>query len=208
MTRDEAVTVIQNQLGFRTDLAANMVTALKQSQVTLEKGAVKPWFLLSERTYITTTATESRIPLPSDFIMESDDDGLTYLPAGQKPIKLNKDIFTQLREYYGNATGAPESFALDGEYFRIFPIPDAAYTIEMYYYKHDTVLDTNIENKWLKHIPFYLIGEAGMLLAGGLRDEKAAQTFDRMRKEAQQQLYRENEARKYANMPMQIGGAH
>lgn len=208
MTRDEAVAMMKIQLGFRTDQTDNLITALKAAQKKLERSATKPWFLLSERTTINTSDGESRLQLPTDFILEHEENGLTYIPddSSENPVLLTKESLDQLKGIYGNETGAPEAYALDGQYFRIFPEPDDLYTIEMYYYQEDEVLDTNIENQWLKYIPFLLMGEAGMLISEGLRDKAATMTFDRWRKEGQIQLYRENEARKHTNTSPQIGG--
>lgn len=208
MTRDEAVSLMAIQLGFRTDQATNLVTVLKAAQVTLERAPTKPWFLLSERAYINTVANEPRVKLPTTFLLEHEENGLTYIPTGEDPVPLVKETLDQLKVIYKANEGAPEAYALDGNYFRLFPIPDAAYVIEMYFYQMDAVLDTNIENQWLKYAPLYLMGEAGMLLSSGLRDKAATDTFMRWRNEGARLLEIDNEARKHTNTSPQMGGAH
>lgn len=208
MTRDEAVAMIKIQLGFRTDQTDNIVTALKLAQTNLEQEAVKPWFLLSERVTISTSADEPRIQLPTDFLLEHEENGLTYIPSdtSEDPVILTKDSMDQLKSIYKAEEGEPEAYALDGMYFRIFPIPDDAYTLEMYYYGSDDVLSTNITNGWLTYAPMLLMGEAGLIIAGGLRDAAANGIFSRWRAEGRTQLYRQNEARKHTNTSPQIGG--
>lgn len=209
MLRDEAITLMQLQLGFRTDQVTNLITALKTAQIKLERDAIKPWFLLSDEVTFTTTADATfRSELPADFIMESEDHKLTYYPDDTEldPVSLKKIAFDWGKEYYKYSEGPPEAYALAGNYFYIFPIPDDVYTIKWQYFAQDMVLDTNIENNWLKYISYYLMGEAGLLIATPLRNAAAIQQFTQWRTEGKIQLYRENEARAYANMPMQIGG--
>lgn len=210
MTRDEAVSMIQLQLGFRTDQTTNIITALKQAQAFFENAATKPWFLLSEKTTILTTAAEERIQLPTDFLMEFEEDGLTYVPADtdESPIQLDKDDYDVLKAYWGNETGEPENYCIMGSYFRIFPTPDDEYTLHMFYYQRDAALDTNIENDWLKWAPYAMMGHAGKVIAGPLRDNAAMAVFNEWEKRGLAELYRENEARKHTNTTPQIGGEH
>ena len=208
MTRDEAIAMMKLQLGFRTDQTENIITCLQQGQIDLEQAATKPWFLLSERATILTSADDPRVQLPTDFLLEHEEDGLTYLPGNSgDPVELVKENLDQLKQVYKLTEGAPEAYALDGLYFRIFPIPDDLYTLEMYYYRTDEVLTTNVENKWLKHAPFLLMGKAGRLLSEGpLRDPIATRVFTEWEAKGLIQLYRQNEARKHTNTSMQIGG--
>lgn len=209
MTRDEAVAAIKVQLGFRTNQDAQIVTCLQQAQVKLERMATKPWFLLSEKATVSLVIDEPRLAHPTDYLGEYEENGLTYIPAdNEDPVALRKDDLDILKAYYKLTEGPPEAYAVDGAYFRIFPIPDDEYTMEMYYYQQDTVLSTNVENNWLKYFPFLIMGEAGILIAGGLRDTAAMSIFNSWRKEGMVELYRDNEARKHANTSPQIGGAH
>lgn len=210
MTRDEAITLIQQQLSFRTDQASNAVLYLKLAQQTLEKSATLPWWLRSEYSTISTSADEQRIPVPADFLREDEDSQLAYVPADTSAdiVHLDKDTTDQLEAFYQRRTGAPEAYSLDGDYFRLFPIPDDVYTIRMVYLKKDTVLDTNVENKWLKHLPYLLMGVAGGMLAGPLRDTTAQKTFIGWAQEGMRLLLTENNARENANIDPQIGGPH
>lgn len=216
MTRDEAVAIIQEQLGFRSDLSTNIITNLKLAQTMLEKGPTKPWFLVSEDSYIRTTSAEQRLPLPSDFLQETDDAVLRYVPdtATDGEVELVKDSYDQLRVRYFDPdtgvteTGEPEAYALLGEYFRIFPTPDDDYLIRQVYYKTDTVLSTNVENGWLKHCPYLIIGKAGAQIASAMRDSGALATFQRWENEGRIVLLSSTIDREMANRDMQIGGSH
>lgn len=210
MTRNEAVTMIQQQLGFRSDQTDNIIAYMKLAQQSLEKGRTLPWWLKSERSFIYTTADEQRVILPSDFLREEEGSQLVYIPENstKKPIFLDKDMVDQLEEFYGTNTGEPEAYALDGKYFRIFPTPDDTYQIRMVYLKKDTVLSTNVENQWLKHLPYLLMGVTGTMIASALRDQTAAATFQGWAKDGLSMMYSENEAREHTNMNYQIGGPH
>jgi len=210
MTRDEAVTLIKQILGFRTDQTTNIITNLQTAQAQLELSPVKPWFLISEDASIRLTISEQRIRVPSDFLEEDEADALVYVPDdGTSEVALIKEDLDQLRVAFKDTEpGTPEYYALSGEYFRIFPVPDDTYLVRMLYYKRDAVLTSNIENKWLKWVPYYLIGKAGELSATSLRDKTALMQFKTMANEGLLLLNTQNEARKHANRGYQIGGPH
>lgn len=208
MTRDEVVSLMQIQLGFRTDQSTNLITCLQAAQVTLEREAVKPWFLLSAVSVLVTVADTRTIALPDDFLGENEEDKIFYIPADTEddPVELEKDVNQQLLATYAREEGTPEAYAIVGTNMHIYPLPDDVYTLQWTYYAKDTVLSTNVENQWLAHFPLLLAGEAGMLLAPAMRNAEATAIFDRWRKEGRIQLYRENERRMHDNTDPQIGG--
>ncbi len=221
MTRDEAVAMIKLQLGFRSNQDANIVTCLKLAQTQLELQPVRPWFLISEDNYAVLTPDEQRLALPTDFLEEVEDAVLRYVPDDAESvadeIDLVKDDYDVLRKNYRNwvnpvnglATGAPEAYCLLDGYFRFFPTPDAAYTVHMIYYAGATVLDSNVENAWLKHAPLALMGKAGKMIAvGPLRDATAAQVFADWEAQGSLALHGRNISREQANHTRQIGGRH
>lgn len=209
MTRDEAVALVRQGLGFKTAMDATIVSNMKAAQTTLELGPTKPWFLLSEDATYTTVAGESRVPVPVDFLEEYEEGALYYAPPGEDAEALVKDVVDQLKRVYKSTQqAAPEAYALSGNYFLIYPQPDQAYALQMKYYQKGVVLNSNIENEWLKWAPDILIGMAGSRVAAGLRDWKAKDTFDSQAQGALLLLQNQNEARKHANLDMQIGGPH
>lgn len=216
MTRDEAVDEIQLQLAFRTTLEDEIIRQLKMAQTALEAGPTKPWFLISEDSYVRTTLNEQRLALPTDFLQETDEAVLRYVPdtLTDGEVDLVKDDYDQLRADYLDSstgtieTGKPEAYALFGEYFRLFPTPDDDYLIHMIYYKKDTVLSTNVENGWLKWAPYLLMGKAGKQIATALRDKDAVAVFSQWENEGRLLLVSQTYERQYANRSMQIGGPH
>ena len=211
MTRDEGVALIKQHLSFRQSLDSEIVTNMKFAQIALESGPTKPWFLVSEDSFATLTVDDERLALPDDFLEETEDAVVKYRPddwPDEEEVDLVKDQYDVLRKNFAcEAPGAPKAYALLGNYFRFFPLPDEAYTIRMIYFKKDTVLTTNVENGWLKHVPLLLLGSAGLLIAGGpIRDKTAYDLFSGWVSAGKALLLSQNVSREMANMQMQIGG--
>jgi hypothetical protein len=217
MLRDEAIAAIKLVMANRS--SALIDTWLKQNgtgfdlaQTTLEMAPEKPWFLLSEDSFASTTSGEERLALPSDFLSEDEDAVLRYVPTDttKEEIQLKKYPYDDLKATYKRAdTGEPEAYAKYGNYFRIFPLPNAAYQIRMVYYKKGTRLANNVENEWLKWAPMLFMGSAGLIIAQGpVRDAKAAEIFSGWIQTGSSLLATENENQKMVNRDLQMGGAH
>jgi hypothetical protein len=197
-------------MAFRTNLDSEIIDALQDAQVELERGPTLPWFLEAEVSSISTVSGEERVKLPSDFIREWDDDPLWYYNAsaadvGDVWVPLAKDELEILRETYPGS-GAPLGYNLDAKYFRLFPTPDAIYVLKMIYYKHDQVLSTNIENLWLEHYPLLLVGMAGGALTSGTRDKDGITLFAKMEIKNRRIMIIDTEARTHASKRYVMGG--
>lgn len=211
MNRDAAVSRIQQTLGFRSDKSSEIVNALQDAQVELEENATLPWFLLTEVASIVTVIGEERVQLPSDFLQEWEEDPLHYFST-ESGVE-DEDLWTALsKEDLGYlrdnlpGSGAPAAYALDNTYYRIFPTPDAVYTLKHIYYKQDALLTVNIENLWLEHVPFLLIGLAGIQLAIALRDAEALAIFSAWEQRHRALLVRKSEARMHSSRRYIMGG--
>lgn len=220
MTRDDAVVEIQNLLGFTTILQEPIQRELFHAQNRLENGPIRPWFLKEDRTYTFTIPGESRVLLPVDaleFLDEDEDSALWYAPdSGTQDREIVKDDLDFLVKNQANFAGVdedsdvipqgiPQFYALSGNYFRLFPTPDLAYKIRMVYFKKDTPLNSNIENKWMKYAPWLVIGEAGSVLSVSARDKVAQAEFTRLRTTGAITLNTQTEARLHANRNYVMG---
>ena len=207
MTRDEAVSYMQVVLGFRTDLGSRLQTELQQAQNNLEQGTVLPEFLKTERAFTFTTVSDERVLLPGDFLREAEPSALYYVPddATLAEVELAKEDEDYLRYWYGIRTGKPEAYSIDNEYFRLFPKPDASYRVKMIYFGKDDALTSNIENKWLRYAPDFLVGAAGLRVSTGLRDRRATGEFARMRDEGRAAIFTADEARRHQNRSYFMG---
>lgn len=216
MLRSEAIALIQQQLGFTTAMSSTITSNLQLSQQVLEQAPTKPWFLITEDSYIDTVSGEQRIPLPTDFLQETDDALLRYVPTDttEEEVDLWKDDYDVLMENFKDTVtrvmreGSPEAYALMGSYFRIFPLPDDAYRLRMIYYAKAEVLSSDIENAWLKYAPYLLMGHAGKNVAAAMRDSNALGVFTGWEREGRLILTTQNEARQHSNRRYQMGGPH
>ena len=212
--RTRAIKRMNRILGFRAsaDNTESIVEALQDAQTTLEQREILPWFLESEQAYTTTTSGEERVQLPSDFLMEYEDGAFWFLDTtitdqseSQYKKLVKTDIELARRLYY--IPGKPMAYVLAKDYFRIFPQPDAAYQVRMVYYQSDDVLNSNIENRWLKYASDLLIGTAGVEIARSLRNVHAEEIFNAMVTTGAAIVERKTQARKHQNRRYVMGGA-
>lgn len=204
---------MQQQMGFRSDQATNLILYLKLAQQQLELEPPKPWFLISETLSSVTEADQPRVLIPTTMLEEYDDGALFYVPDSgddeDKNLELRKDEYDVLiRNYKDSETGPPEAYALRGNYFYIFPTPDDVYNLKVLIYAQDTILDSNIENKWLKYAPMLIMGKTLQLISGAPRDKDAKAIGQDWERQGRLALAAQIESRDLANQALQMGGPH
>lgn|SRR3990167_2641242 len=208
MNRDTAVSLLKGRLKRASDTALDttIISEMQFVQGTVLEGAINlPWFLLSENQTASTTIDEERISLPVGFLREYEEGALWVQNDDGTWKELIKDDYDALANRF-TTNGKPRYYALDGEYFRLKPTPDAVYALKIRAYVADSVLSTNIENQWLLYATDLLIAETGFIMASRyLRDEPAAQTFRFEADSARTRLFIFDEARKHANRSYQMG---
>jgi hypothetical protein len=207
MTRNEAVAIVKQQLGFRTNLDETIVTNMQLAQKQLEMGPTLPWFLLSEYSTISTSASEPRLPLPTDFLRMHEESDVLLLNEEDDEVVLVKDVESVLRGNYFNADAAqPEAYAIVGNNLVLFPTPDASYYVKLRYYQRDVTLSSNVTNGFLTWCPYVLIGKAGGLVASALRDSAAQGIFRGLENEGRLALAAMETARQESGGTPQMGG--
>lgn len=209
MLRDTAVATIARRLGNRTGMESDIIAEMQLAQTTLESDAtIRPWFLLTEIASTTATAGEERLQLPSNFLAEYEEGTLfVYDGTLDDPwVELVKCPFDDNVKVAKGASGKPESYSLTGDYFRLFPTPDAAYTMKMLYFKQDTTLSSDVENQWLKYAPQLLIAETGITMAAYLQNKIAHAMFSGLRDLERKRLLVENTSREVTNEELFMGG--
>lgn len=213
MTRDQAVALIKARLKRPADTALNaqIVTELETVQqfVLEESGIIRPWFLLTENLTTVTEIGEPRVVIPTGFLDEYEDGALWILnPDSNEYERLTRGTFEELRlsdtlvQYRDDdGRGMPRAYSLDGNYFRLDPVPAAVYTLQiLVYVKDDLPANGSDTNQWLTYAAELLTSEAGLVIAQGyLQDEAAAAFFEGRRKAALDRLQRQNEGRKHSN---------
>jgi len=214
MLRDIAVARVKTFLGFKKNLDAEIVQAMIEVQQMAEDDPQLPWFLRKSYSAFATVALQKNLSVPTDFIREEPEDvmSLTTTDGGEHLVVREERSFLRLRlpdvdiDTGLSDPGLPRAYALVDNVFYFYPTPDQIYTINGTYYGNDTVLDTNIENKWLKNLPELLIARSGLMIAAGLRDKEALANLAAMNQMATAKLNNTSTANDMAGMKPVIGG--
>ena len=208
MLRDDLITLLGQRLGNRTDLDSRMQSELLMLQsVTLEEtGAFTPWFLETEIATQACTAGDERLPLPTDFLAEMEEQSLWLYDVNTSPymLEMQKDSYDVMVQRFPIA-GKPRRYALTASYFLLKPTPDIVYTFKMRYYARDTALTTNIENKWLLHAPDLVLAELGAVMAKHIQNPAMEASFRADAQAARSRLYVKHEARAHNGRTYSMG---
>lgn len=191
MLRSEAVSIIKRGLGFRTTQDAAIVAALKEAQRDLELGQTLPNWLLEFDEPIVIPA-HAWVTLPSMFLRVHEDYPLKYINANGATVFIPRKNYIEAYQAYvasgeGDVVTSTSTYPAvyvqsDKTTFQLYPDYTASFTAFLTYYRAADVLDTDIENRWLRFAPNYLVGMAGMKVAGDLRDKGALERFSMMAK--------------------------
>jgi len=212
MTKQEALDLIKLRLGSRadTDLDALVLAELNSSQIELEGTEPLLWFCLTENAMHDTVAGEARIPVPTDFVTETDEMALEISSDGGVtfPDELTKGSYDAIRAKYGDTTGIPEAYALVGQNFILGPVPDDVYVVRMKYQGRDTAMSSlalSETNEWLTQASDYVVNHAGVAVATWIKDGDAAQAFGARFMAAKTRLTTLATSREEANRDRQMG---
>lgn len=218
MTRDEAVEAIQRRLGFYTKKDTEIQAEINIAQDAMEregvkmldgKGTFRPWFLVGEMFDAVTTIADERVAFPTGFLGEVEDAALWLIDpdadSDTAPIELSKDSLDFLTQNFPG-TGQPSTYTMLGTYFRLKPVPNAAYPLKIITYVADTVLSTNITNRWLTYAPRVLWSKAGLEISIALRDAAAMKHFGSVFAESSTALFSTTEERMHTNRRYVMGG--
>lgn len=194
MLRSEAISIIKAATGFRVNQDATIIRALQTAQRDLEQGKSLPNWLLVFDAAITVTANTPSITLPTGFLRLHDDYDMYYVNSDSARVFIPRRNYTEAYQTYV-ASGEEDDSAVtsDSDYPKVIvyknrtqgiliPTPTTSFTAYLTYYKAADVLTTDIENAWLANSANYLIGMAGLHVAGPLRDKDAMTYFTTMLK--------------------------
>jgi hypothetical protein len=180
MNRNDAITRIQNGLGFAERQFDTIVLRLQEAQRDLERGKTLPRFLLQEDQTFTVLAGEHSAPLPAGFLRVDDDNPPHFTPnpvSGPQFVQLKRSYKDTFRANFSSIRSGPKVAVIRNTSIDFIAPSDADYTFTWSYYKAGLLLDSPIENEWLAGAPEWLIGEAGYRLAMDNRDKDAVSLF-------------------------------
>jgi hypothetical protein len=211
MLRDAAVSLIAARMGQRTDLNAAILLEMALTiQTKLEETAMMtPWFLLYRDGTLLSVVGDDLVSLPSDFIVPAEDRALqVYDATALRWLTLEKMTYEDLDAKHVDAEPTqPTAYAIDGVSLVLRPVPDAAYSLRLRYFRHDPLtIATNIETNWLKYAPDLVIAATCAEVARGqIHDMPLAQSFSTEILGAWNRVKILNEARQHAGMRYEMG---
>lgn len=136
----------------RSDLTSMIPTFIQLGEIRLRRELrIRPMLKVVTTE---TTANDSTVELPSDFLEMRD------LHINASPIYVLKydapSVF--YRNTFSTITGRPTSYTALAQEFQLAPIPDTNYTLQMLYYAAPAYLSsTNTSNVFLANCPDLLL---------------------------------------------------
>lgn len=179
MNREQAIAFLKTRMKMNTSEELSEIIAEEMNfvqQQELERGPFYPWFLETEKAEVLCSADEMRLLLPTDFILEMDNDFLAVENEGKSTslIKVDRDIYPVEDVPHG----LPEAYDLRGKYFLLFPIPDKQYKLYMSYVARQPLLEEGGTNAWLEEAGQWFLGRVGENVSlNVLGDVELAQRF-------------------------------
>lgn len=150
-TYSDLQTTIASYLA-RSDLTSMIPTFIQLGEIRLRRELrIRPMLKVVTTT---TTASDSTVELPSDFLEMRD------LHINSNPIYVLKydapNVF--YRNTFSTVTGKPTNYTTLAQEFQLAPIPDTNYTLQMMYYAAPAYLSsTNTSNVFLANCPDLLL---------------------------------------------------
>ena len=149
----------------------------------------------------TTTAGDSTVALPADFLAMKD------LHLDTNPVRVLQ--FQNTSNFFRNARttdrGVPTMYTLLGTEFQFAPKPDSAYTLRMvYYYKPDFLSDATPSNLFLANCPDLLLYGALAEAEPYLMNDERLATWSALYDRGLASLRASDDDSEYPSSPMSI----
>jgi hypothetical protein len=148
-----------------------------------------------------TVAADSTVELPSDFLEVRD-----FVVVGNPVQPLN--YFSPSAFNRNTRTweiGKPNSYTVLANDFQLSPVPDAVYTVQLFYFAAPTFLsDSNTSNVFLANTPDALLYGALLEAAPYLMDDARINTWGTMFDRAMASITRSDEQGQYSGVPLAI----
>lgn len=149
---------------------------LNLAQLRLERDPSVDWWFLLKRVTLDVTAGNPSAPLPADYIRLAEQSiPVLYSTEGEALGKL-------ARAYQEDAVladvDAPAYYVLEGNTFKIYPVPAEPYKIDIQYVAKEPELSESIqENQWTSFAYALMMCKAGIALSQGLQFKDALANF-------------------------------
>jgi hypothetical protein len=208
MIRSEAIAIVKNRLGRRSDLDAEILSEIQLTQKKLERDTLRPWFLARTENVLLATAADS-LAVPAGFLDFPDWGGLWWEntaatdAARWQPIR--RAFLSDLVDE-SPVPGAPGWFEMVGSNFLFNVAASQDFTIRQIYWGKEPSLANDIENEWLVWAADLVIAETARQLASTyLQDPTQAQSHAEDVKIARSSLWRMHESREVSTRLLLLG---
>lgn len=183
----------------RTDLTTQIPDFIRLAETRLRRDLRIRQMLKSVTT--ATVAADSTVELPSDFIEVRD-----FVVVGNPVQPLN--YFSPSAFNRNTRTweiGKPNSYTVLANDFQLSPVPDAVYTVQLFYFAAPAFLsDSNTSNVFLANTPDALLYGALLEAAPYLMDDARINTWGTMFDRAMASITRSDEQGQYSGVPLAI----
>jgi hypothetical protein len=187
---------VANYLG-RSDLTTQIPTFIELAEIRLGRDTRFRQMLKSVTA--TTTASDPRIALPSDFLEIRD---LTIQGSPRTPLSyLSPSKFS--RDSNADVVGTPVFYTILSAEFQFAPKPDRAFTLELLYYAKPAFLsDSNSSNVFLANCPDLLLYGALLEAQPYLVDDKRIPVWSGLYDRGVKNLSDASEKSEYSGVPI------
>lgn len=197
-TYSDLKTTVANYLA-RSDLTTQITDFIMFAENRLRRQLRIRQMLKSVST--STTAGDSTVELPSDFL-EARDFYLNTNPI-QPLTYASPSAFS--RNSRVSQSGKPIDYTILAQEFKLAPVPDFAYSLELLYYAAPTYLsDTNTSNVFLANAPDALLYASLIEAEPYLMNDARMNTWGTMYDRAIASLITSDEASQYSGVPLVI----
>jgi hypothetical protein len=183
----------------RTDLTTQIPDFIRLAETRLRRDLRIRQMLKSVTT--ATVAADSTVELPSDFLEVRD-----FVVVGNPVQPLN--YFSPSAFNRNTRTweiGKPNSYTVLANDFQLSPVPDAVYTVQLFYFAAPTFLsNSNTSNVFLANTPDALLYGALLEAAPYLMDDARINTWGTMFDRAMASITRSDEQGQYSGVPLAI----
>lgn len=195
-TYSELKTSVANYLG-RSDLTSQIPDFITLAEIRLNR-SVRIRQMLKTAT-ATTTAGDSTVGLPSDFLQMRD---LYVTGTPRTPMSyLSPSAFT--RDARADETGRPGYYTLRAAEIVMAPYPDTAYTLTMLYYAKPTAMSDSVSsNEFLANCPDALLYGALLEAEPYLMNDARLQVWSSLYNNAVSSLNTSDDEAEYSGIPL------
>ena len=200
-TYSDLKTTVANYLA-RTDLTTQIPDFIRFAELRLRRELRIRQMLKSVTT--TTTSGDSTVALPSDFLEVRD----FYVSTNPiQPLTFSSPaIFS--RNTNTTQSGKPLNYTILASEFKLSPVPDTTYTLEMLYYAAPVFMDdSNSSNAFMANAPDALLYAALLEAEPYLMNDARINTWGSLYDRAITTLTKSDESSQYSGVPLSMSYA-